>query len=64
MDFKKGDKVYILDFPFGRPLNIVGEIVGKSGDDYYSVLLENGLLAGDIKKYKYWKLVPFDKVIE
>lgn len=56
MDFRKGDKVLVLDFPFGRPLNVKGVIVGKVGKDWYNVLIESGLLEGDIITYKYWSL--------
>ena len=54
--FEKGEKVYIRDYPFGRPLNVCGKIVGVLGDDYYNVLVESGALEGRIVKYKYWKL--------
>ena len=37
-DYQKGDKVYITDYPLGRPLNISGTIVGVLGNDYYNVL--------------------------
>mgnify|MGYP001422359032 FL=1 len=60
MDFKKGDEVWVLDFPFGKPLNVRGRIIGESGKDHYNVLIETGLLEGDIVKYKYWKLFPVD----
>jgi len=60
MDLKKGDEVWILDFPFGKPLNIRGKIVGKVGDDYYNVLIDNGFMEGSIVKYKYWKLFLVD----
>jgi hypothetical protein len=60
MDLKKDDEVWILDFPFGKPLNIRGTIVGKVGDDHYNVLIDNGLMEGDIVKYKYWKLFLID----
>ena len=56
MDLKKGDEVWILDFPFGKPLNIKGTVVGEAGKDHYNVLIGNGLMEGDIVKYKYWKL--------
>ena len=59
-DIKKGDKVYIRDYPLGRPLNIEGEILGKVGRDSYNVLIKNGLLEGDIITYKYWKLYFVD----
>ena len=58
MSFKKGEEVWILDFPFGRPLKVHGKIVGTSGEDHYNVLIESGMLKGDIRKYKYWKLLP------
>ena len=56
MDLKKVDEVWILDFPFGKPLNIKGTVVGEAGKDHYNVLIGNGLMEGDIVKYKYWKL--------
>ena len=60
-DYKKGQKVYIRDYPFGHPLNVVGEVVAVLGNDYYNVLLKSGLLEGKIKKYKYWPLFPLDE---
>ena len=56
-DFKRGDFVWVRDYPFGRPLNIKGKIVGIMPGDYYNVLIENGLHEGQIKKYKFWKLL-------
>ena len=55
--FRKGDVVCILDYPFGKSLNIKGVIVGKLHGDYYNVKLSNGLRKGDIAKYKYWNLI-------
>ena len=60
MDFKKGDEVWILDFSFGRPLNIKGTIVGKVGREHYNVKIQTGILEGDVIKYKYWKLYSLD----
>mgnify|MGYP001380332431 CR=1 FL=1 len=60
MEFVKGDEVWIRDFPFGKPLNVKGTIVGKIGKDSYNVLMQSGLLEGNIIKYKYWKLYSFD----
>ena len=60
MDFKKGDKVLVLDFPFGKPLGITGVVVGKVGENHYNVLVDQGLLEGSIVKYKYWKLFSVD----
>jgi len=56
-DFKKGDKVFIRDFPFGKPLNVHGEIVGVLKGDFYNVRMTTGLSEGKILKYKYWKLL-------
>ena len=55
-DFRKGDKVFIRDYPFGKPLRLYGTVVGILSDEYYNVKLESGLCTGDIKRYKYWKL--------
>ncbi len=60
MEFQKGDEVWILDFPFGRPLNVKGVVIGKSGDEHYNVLIQTGMLEGDVVKYKYWKLFSLD----
>ena len=56
-DYQKGDKVYITDYPLGRPLNISGTVVGVLSNDYYNVLMDNGLNEGKILKFKYWSLV-------
>ena len=58
MALEKNMKVWIVDFPFGRPLKTRGKIVGKVGSDYYNVLIESGLMEGNIVKYKYWRLQP------
>jgi len=55
--FKKGDKVFVRDFPFGKPLNVRGTVVGKIGQEHYNVLIDTGILEGKIIKYKYWKLM-------
>jgi hypothetical protein len=60
MEFQKGDEVWILDFPFGRPLNVKGVVIGKSGDEHYNILIQTGMLEGDVVKYKYWKLFSLD----
>lgn len=56
-DFKRGEKVWVRDYPFGRPLNISGTVVGVLANDYYNVLMETGLCEGQIKKFKFWKLL-------
>lgn len=62
--FKKGDIVYILDYPFGHPLNVKGVIVGTLCNDYYNVQLSSGLRSGDIAKYKYWNLILEEEVLD
>jgi len=56
MEYEKGEIVYIKDYPFGKPLNICGEIVGVLSDDHYNVKMMNGCREGKIVKYKYWML--------
>ncbi len=56
-DYRKGDRVFITDYPLGRPLNIEGVVVGVLERGYYNVRLENGLNEGKILKFKYWSLV-------
>ena len=56
-NFKKGDVVWIRDYPYGRPLNLRGKIVGVLPEEHYNVLMENGLCEGQIKKIKFWKLL-------
>ncbi len=41
----------------GRPLNISGTVVGVLSNDYYNVLMDNGLNEGKILKFKFWSLV-------
>lgn len=51
-----GEKVYLRDYPWGRPLNIFGKVVGFLGNDRYNVLLSNGINAGTIRPFKEWSL--------
>ena len=60
--FKKGDIVYILDYPFGHPLNVKGIVVGILRDDFYNIKITHGLRSGDIAKYKYWNLILEEEV--
>jgi len=55
-NFRKGMRVVILDYPFGRKTNIKGQIVGVLPNDHYNIMIEGGLNAGRILKYKFWKL--------
>ena len=57
---KKDTRVVILDYPFGKPLNVTGHIVGLLPGDRYNVLIDSGLHTGQIKSYKYWKLQAVD----
>ena len=38
-------------------MNIRGKVVGVLPGDYYNVLLRDGLCEGQIKKFKFWKLL-------
>ena len=62
--FKKGDVVYILDYPFGHPLNVKGIVVGTLHNDHYNVKITNGIRTGDIAKYKYWNLILEEEVLD
>ena len=55
-DFRKGQLVFVRDFPLGRPTNIKGRIVGILSGDFYNVLMISGLNEGKIMRYKSWKL--------
>jgi hypothetical protein len=57
--FKKGSKVHLLDYPFGRPTKVVGEVVGILEYGYYNVKALSGMNEGKIMKFKYWKLSAF-----
>jgi len=61
MDFKRGDIVFIRDYPFGKPLNVKGRIVGAIDEEHFNVLIEEGINEGKIMKYKYWSLYFFDR---
>ena len=55
-EYTKGKTVVVLDYPFGKPTRIKGEIVGILPGEHYNVLLKVGCNQGNIVKYKYWKL--------
>ena len=63
-ELKKGDIVWIRDYPFGKPLNLKGKVVGVLANDHYNILMENGLCEGQIKKFKFWKLLLDEQIIE
>ncbi len=56
-EFNRGDEVYLRDFPLGKPINVFGKVVGFLPNDYYNVLLLNGLNEGRITKFKSWSLI-------
>ena len=56
-EFDIGDKVYLRDYPWGKPLNIFGKIVGFLNRERYNVLLSNGINAGTIRPFKEWSLI-------
>tara|TARA_Y100001973_G_C4927518_1_gene199375 strand:- start:60 stop:293 length:234 start_codon:yes stop_codon:yes gene_type:complete len=56
-EFNRGDEVFVRDYPYGKPLNIFGKVVGFLPDDCYNVMLGNGLNAGKITKYRSWSLI-------
>ena len=49
MDFKRGDIVSVLDYLFGRPINVYGKVVGVLKNDFYNILIQSGLYEGQIK---------------
>ena len=49
----------MLDYPFGRPTKVVGEVVGILEYGYYNVKVLSGMNEGKIMKFKYWKLSTF-----
>ena len=56
-EFNRGDEVFIRDFPWGKPLNVIGKIVGFLPNDHYNVMLSNGLNEGKIVTFKSWSLI-------
>ncbi len=62
--FKRGDKVFIRDYPFGNPTNVSGIVVGILKKDFYNVKLESGLNEGKIVPFKYWKLLKLTEISE
>ena len=55
-DFERGDRVILLDRPMGHPSKIHGVIVGIVGENFYNILLTNGLLKGKIKRVKFFEI--------
>ena len=61
-EFNRSDEVCLRDYPLGKPTNIYGKIVGILPNDYYNVLLLNGLNEGRITRYKSWSLIRKEDV--
>ena len=55
-DYEKGDRVILLDRPMGHPTKIQGVVVGIISENYYNILLTNGLSKGNIKKVKFFEI--------
>jgi hypothetical protein len=56
-DYKRGEIVYIRDYPLGRPLNVFGKVVGFVGEDRYNVKMLSGLQEGAIITYSNLRLI-------
>lgn len=56
-DYKRGDIVYIRDYPLGKPLNVFGKVVGFVGIDKYNVRMLSGLQEGTIITYSNLRLI-------
>tara|TARA_B100000212_G_C27173904_1_gene447300 strand:- start:441 stop:629 length:189 start_codon:yes stop_codon:yes gene_type:complete len=59
-DFERGDRVILLDRPMGHPSKIRGVIVGTVGENFYNILLTNGLSKGKIKRVKFFEIIKED----
>ena len=62
-DFERGDRVILLDRPMGHPSKIRGVIVGVVGEDYYNIILTNGLSKGKIKRVKFFDIRKEDACV-
>ena len=62
--FSRGEKVVLRDFPLGRASKIKGKVVGLLPNEFYNVLLTNGLNEGIIKKYKSYQLLKEEEVLD
>ena len=64
-DYKRGDTVFIRDYTFGCPTNLVGKIVGIiKENEVYNVRLDSGWNEGKIVPFKYWKLLKLAEIEE
>ena len=62
--FSRGEKVVLRDFPLGRASKITGKVVGILPNEFYNVLLTNGLNEGIIKKYKSYQLLKEEEALD
>ena len=60
--FERGDLVYIRDYPMGKCTKVKGKVVGVLPNEFYNILLTNGLNAGNIIRYKCYKLMHLKDV--
>jgi len=60
--YKRGEKVFIRDYPLGNPTNVHGTVVGILENDYYNIRIESGWNEGKIISFKYWKLISFQEI--
>ena len=56
-EFDRGEEVFIRDFPWGRPINVSGKVVGFLPNDRYNVLLNSGMNEGKIITFESWSLI-------
>ena len=56
-EFNRGDEVFIRDFPWGKPLNVSGKVVGFLPNDRYNVVLSSGFNEGKIVTFESWSLI-------
>ena len=56
-EFYRGDEVFVRDFPWGKPLNVAGKIVGFLPNDRYNVMLSSGMNEGKIVAFQSWSLI-------
>jgi|GEM_PF-3695016 hypothetical protein len=56
-EFITGQIVFLRDYPYGKPLNLFGKVVGYIGIDRYNIVMMNGLQEGSVVSYKEWRLI-------
>ena len=56
-EFNRGDEVFVRDFPWGKPLNVTGKVIGYLSNDRYNVILNSGMNEGKIVAFQSWSLI-------